>query len=167
MGFFLQSVIGIIIFGLTSFYLKKYETFLITSICISIVFPTLTKYLAHIIQEIRSMVVDNQQTVFKFVKIYSGRICQSIITTNKLSTLFTIWFDHYYTVKGAWRHVHIIIIIHCYTLCILQHWYVFIFPQLFPFYRVACAWTSVTVCLIYFVSTCCYIGVIRQVNVFN
>jgi hypothetical protein len=43
----------------------------------------------------------------------------------------------------------------------------FKFPQLVPLYRVACDGVSVTVCLIYLLSTCCYIGVRRQFTLFN
>jgi hypothetical protein len=43
-----------------------------------------------------------------------------------------------------------------YTTWISQHRFVFKFPQLVPFYCVACDGVSVTVCLIYLLSTCCY-----------
>ena len=73
---------------------------------------TLNEYLTHLIEESRSKVGSNQQTVFRFAKIYSNRTVQSIITTNKLFPLSTIWCYHHNRVKGKRRHVNIRFIIH-------------------------------------------------------
>jgi hypothetical protein len=70
---------------------KRWTVVGTTRIWNSIFSLTLKTYFTHLIQESRSIQGSDQQTVFRLVIIYSSRTVQSIINTNELSPLSTIW----------------------------------------------------------------------------